>query len=158
MKFLCDQMLARLGRWLRAAGYDTAIIDIPLPDQEIFQKAMREERKLLTRDHSLYEMHKDSNLIVWLEANTLEECVRDLSKKVPVNWCMNPFSRCLICNEVLSNTLGDGEKQQVPEDILSNGRTLWYCHPCKKAYWEGSHTKRMLHQLLSWKNQHPFQD
>ena len=25
MRLLCDEMLARLGRWLRAAGYDTEI-------------------------------------------------------------------------------------------------------------------------------------
>ena len=31
MKFLCDEMLKGLGRWLRVAGYDTVM---PLPKLE----------------------------------------------------------------------------------------------------------------------------
>lgn len=37
-KFLCDQMCAELGRWLRAAGFDTAIIDTALEDQKILSR------------------------------------------------------------------------------------------------------------------------
>lgn len=35
MKFLCDHMLSRLGKWLRAAGYDTEIIVSSISDHEI---------------------------------------------------------------------------------------------------------------------------
>ncbi len=28
VRFLCDEMLTRLARWLRAAGYDTVMLEI----------------------------------------------------------------------------------------------------------------------------------
>jgi hypothetical protein len=33
MRFVCDEMLRGLGRWLCAAGYDTAIAEGGLPDR-----------------------------------------------------------------------------------------------------------------------------
>ena len=39
-KFLCDKMCAELGRWLRVAGYDTAIIDNSCSDAAILERAV----------------------------------------------------------------------------------------------------------------------
>ncbi|MBX6323464.1 MAG: hypothetical protein IRY94_16695, partial [Rhodospirillaceae bacterium] len=47
--FLCDHMLIRLGRWLRAAGDDTAIAPGTMPDTAVLAWALRDSRLLLTR-------------------------------------------------------------------------------------------------------------
>ena len=52
MKFLCDQMLARLGKWLRAAGYDARIIDEPLRDRQVLEIALAENRLLADQERT----------------------------------------------------------------------------------------------------------
>src|SRR5438128_10712908 len=50
VRLYCDEMLARLGRWLRAAGYDTAIAAGGLPDAALIARCAAEARILVTRD------------------------------------------------------------------------------------------------------------
>ena len=52
-RLLCDEMWQGLGRWLRAAGYDTLIIDEGRSDQTLVDLAQRIKRVLLTRDRAM---------------------------------------------------------------------------------------------------------
>ena len=52
-RFLCDEMLHGLGRWLRAAGYDTVIAKGGIPDRELARRCAGEDRILLTKDRHL---------------------------------------------------------------------------------------------------------
>jgi uncharacterized protein with PIN domain len=56
MKFFCDYMLVRLGKWLRAAGYDTKIATPHQTDQMILEEALGEKRYLVTRDSHFLQM------------------------------------------------------------------------------------------------------
>src|SRR6266576_33679 len=56
VRLLCDEMLARLGRWLRAAGYDTEIAAGGVPDRALVARCAGEGRVLLTRDRHLAEI------------------------------------------------------------------------------------------------------
>jgi uncharacterized protein with PIN domain len=148
-RFLCDVMLARLGKWLRAAGYDTLIIQDNRPDSEIYALAKSEQRILLTRDHHFIEMAKDDKNVIWFSINTLEDYIQELTKKLQINWLFKPFSRCLICNHLLILPPTEALKD-LPEDVLQSSSHYWYCTHCQKIFWEGSHTKRMLQKLQSW--------
>ncbi len=52
MKFLADNMLGSLARWLRFLGFDTAYPDV-LTDKDLKELARQENRVLLTRDKEL---------------------------------------------------------------------------------------------------------
>lgn len=151
MKFLCDQMLARVGRWLRAAGYDTLIVQDNISDKEIMTWAVRDNRFLLTRDRHFLEMSDDHDLVIWLAGNTLHECIEEMNKRLPIDWLLSPFSRCLICNTILIESPFEARKS-IPEDILRKSNEFRYCPQCSKVYWYGSHTNRMLERLNEWKN------
>src|SRR5262249_26474683 len=148
MKFLCDQMLVRLGRWLRAAGYDTEIASPSFTDKQIMDQAIRDNRLLLTRDSHILEMKESEKYVIWLRSNNVEECVKELNSKLHINWLYKTFSRCLLCNFPLSNP-PNHSLSQVPEDVKERSKQFWYCENCKKVYWEGSHTSRMLKKLQS---------
>ena len=51
-RFHCDEMLFRLARWLRAAGYDATLAEPGEPDAAVLARAVDEERWLVTRDHA----------------------------------------------------------------------------------------------------------
>ncbi len=150
MKFLCDQMLVRLGRWLRAAGYDTIIIEESIEDKEIIDRAKKENRFLITRDKRLFlELDPKKEHVIWLQANNIQECVREISQILPINWLLKPFSRCLKCNSLLMET-NHPNMNEIPESIQKEQKHFWVCLKCEKVYWEGSHTKRMHKQLKEW--------
>ena len=48
MKFVCDEMLKRLGQWLRVAGYDVLILPDGTDDRVLLERAERDQRLLLS--------------------------------------------------------------------------------------------------------------
>ena len=146
MKFLCDQMLIRVGRWLRAAGYDTVVIEKTMDDRDIFNKALAEDRILITRDRHFLQFGPGK--VIFLHSNGTEACIKELQSKLKINWLKAPFSRCLLCNTPLRE--GDPKVEKgIPKDI----NQCQVCDQCGKSYWEGSHTRRMLKQLQFWNTQ-----
>jgi uncharacterized protein with PIN domain len=147
-RFYCDEMLKRLGRWLRAAGYDTLIND-GISDREMLQQAVREGRYLLTRDRKIVEFREANELVIVLYTNNLEQNIEELGKKLPIDWLHEPFSRCLIDNSPLI-VASHEDWDQVPEDAKGYNDTLYKCPECGRLYWPGSHAKRMYRKLSAW--------
>jgi len=151
-KLLCDEMLHGLGRWLRAAGYDTLIAEPGTPDRELVELACHSGRIMITRDVKLVEIRGAKEVVVLLRENELEDCIRELSEQLRIDWQHAPFSRCLVCNTPLQT--GDKSvRQRVPADILETNETILYCPQCDKPYWWGSHTDRMAQRLAQFARQ-----
>lgn len=147
--FICDQMCSELGRWLRIAGYDTEIIQTSMLDQKIFEKAVKDQRLLLTRDKYFKQLDPEGKTAIYLRSENLDEWAEQLKEEVGVNWLFCPFSRCLQCNSVLKKTL------QLPEEdkkIPKNVTEFWICPTCQHLFWRGSHTERMENRLKEWQN------
>ncbi|WP_455207674.1 DUF5615 family PIN-like protein [Kaarinaea lacus] len=150
-RFLCDEMLQGLARWLRAAGYDTEVCKTGMPDRSVLQQAVNDNRLLITRDHKLMEFRCAENTVIWLDCNDTESCVKALSGKIRINWLFNPFCRCIQCNTPLVEA--DADKiTQVPVESRKLAQPLMYCPACDKVYWEGSHVERMRDRLSKWAN------
>lgn len=150
-KFLCDQMLVKLGKWLRSAGYDTIIIRDRESDEEILQKALHEERMLITRDQHFLKMKVPEGVIIYLSSNRIEDCIREFNQKQEINWLLCPFSRCLECNTLLKRPDSKAlVEQQVPLDVRLTTNDFWFCPHCLKVYWQGSHTFKILLKLQQW--------
>lgn len=145
-RYLCDEMLHRLGRWLRAAGYDTAIAEVGAPDGELLHQALNEGRMLLTRDRHLAHTGESSGKVLLLQQNTLNDLVAELTGRCDIDWLLSPFSRCLECNTPLVPA-DDAQRKHLPEGALSISSEARYCPCCDKLYWEGSHVRRMRHTL-----------
>ena len=144
-------MLAKLGRWLRTAGYDTKIAANALPDREMLENAIQENRLLISRDRKLAEFKIATNVVILLECKDFRECVEELTRKLHVNWLKNPFSRCIKCNAEL--VLADvTQLRKVPDDFKKSAGRLWYCQQCDQVYWPGGHVKRMKRQLEAFKD------
>lgn len=149
MRFLCDEMLHGLGRWLRAAGYDSRIAGMGTADADLLRQALSEGRLLLSRDRKLLEYRGAGRAVLWLEANDLEGCAMELCHRVELNWLYRPFSRCLQCNTPLRSTSA-AVWPDLPDTVRASGMVLWCCPVCRKVYWEGSHVTRMRTRLQEW--------
>ena len=152
-KFICDHMLSRLGKWLRAAGYDTMMIMASISDREVLSLALTTDRLLITRDRHFLEMKAAYPFLIYLKSNHFEACIKELNQKIKINWLYAPFTRCLICNTPLEKPSSSDFLEQLPPSIRQKKNEFWYCPFCHRLYWKGSHTERMFQQLQHWQDE-----
>jgi uncharacterized protein with PIN domain len=146
LRVLCDEMLVGLGRWLRIAGYDTAIAERGRRDRDLVEQAHAEHRVLLTRDRRIVEIRHADNRTIVLEGNDIDACAEELVRRLSLDWTRDPLSRCALCNtwlELANRRLLD----TLPPRIRAIGSTVHVCSQCGRLYWEGSHVHRMRRRL-----------
>lgn len=153
MKFLCDHMLIRLGKWLRAAGYDTLIANQYLSDHAILSIAKVEKRLIITRDRHFIKMKETASLLIYLKTNNFKDNIKEFNEIIKINWLFAPFSRCLLCNTPLELTQSVDLLAAAPPGVKEKTANFWYCQTCRHLYWEGSHTEHMLLELQHWQHQ-----
>ena len=154
-KFICDRMVGSLCRFLRFLGYDTLNAnDLPpgnlKEDTILLRIAKKENRILLTRDAEL--ARRDQILVVYLSGEHHEDQIRQLI----VDGLIIPdlrLTRCPLCNTLLiptSEAVPSEYMKEIkeirPDSPLEADQITW-CRHCKKAYWEGSHTRKMREQI-----------
>ena len=152
-KFLVDEMLQRLGRWLRAAGYDTVIAQDAESDYYLLRQAIDEGRLLLTRDIELAKHRRAVGTVILLNGDSIDDYAKQLSKELSIDWTHKLFTRCMVCNTLLAHaspeqiaTMPEMEKQKKDE--------AYYCKQCNQVFWDGSHAKRMRTHLSDWQQKY----
>jgi len=146
-------MLQRLGRCLRAAGYDTLIATDAETDYYLLRKAIDEGRLLITCDRKLTEHRRAKDNVILLQCSTLEECAAKLCARIHIDWLHKPFTRCLLCNSLLSQATPD-QLQSAPENIKASSEAVYYCPECRQVFWDGSHVRRMQDHLGAWQHKY----
>ncbi|HXY12187.1 MAG TPA: Mut7-C RNAse domain-containing protein [Thermoplasmata archaeon] len=148
-RWLADEMVGRLARYLRFVGCDT-VYARGVSDDEIILQARRERRVVVTRDRRLAE-RADHALL--LRSPFLAEqwrAVRDAYPELPTE---PRFERCTKCNGLLErveNEATDPRAPGVPWDRVRAGLPLYRCAACSHYYWEGTHTANVRARLKSW--------
>ena len=141
-------MLIRLSRWLRAAGYDCAVLPDGSHDRDIMQLARTESRLVLTRDRQFLYFRDASQYVFFLDVQVIDEQARYLAERLNINWLYRPFSRCMMCNENLIE--GTQEQRATLTVKIRSDETLRFCPQCQRLYWNGGHVHRMERKLREW--------
>ncbi len=151
LRFLCDEMLHRLGRWLRGAGYDTLIAPEGMDDAALLALALAESRLMLTRDRAILQRRRAVEVVVLVDGDSVHHQAHSLTRAVGVDWLADPFSRCLVCNTPLVTEPPAGFAERVPPSVLQAGLPIHHCPGCDRLYWPGSHERRMRRTLESFR-------
>lgn len=154
--FLCDEMLGRLARYLRAAGYDTMLATGGTADRDLLHLAAAEARYFLTLDRAIPQ-HKASAGIVFLLPNgDLDDLALAVAQRFALDWVSHAFTRCMIDNAPLAAIAGAQRLAQPMNDATTRdsatcaGAPMVTCPACRRVYWAGSHYRRMRTRLLRW--------
>ena len=153
-RWLADEMVGRLARYLRFVGCDTAYAR-GWTDDEILARAREENRVILTRDRRLASRARNALL---LESPFLPDqwkAVRAAYPEVPTEV---RFERCTECNGELVSVReipSDRTDPAVPWDRVAGGLPLFRCAECHHYYWEGSHTADIRARLADWAQGRP---
>ena len=147
MKFLCDQMLGTLAKWMRIFGFDTFYANGEIDDKELIDICLKENRILITRDKILIQIARRENLKT-IEINTID--IDEQIKKVISDREIDlkkVLSRCILCNTVVDEIKKDEVKGKVPKKVYDNNEKFWICKKCDKIYWKGSHYENMIDKI-----------
>jgi uncharacterized protein with PIN domain len=147
-------MLRGLGRWLRAAGYDTVFAEGGVPDRTLAKRCAEEDRVLLTKDRNLATTVARSAPVMLVPGDGIDEAARTLRTALGVDWQHAPFTRCIVDNRPLEEAPPD-LATRVPERSRVAGGPLRVCPECGRLYWPGSHVRRMQQRLVAWQQDTP---
>lgn len=142
--FLCDRMLGRLCRRLRLLGFDAELN----PEKEagrFFLNAELDGRIAVTRARSLRD--RPGSPPVVLESTAADEQIIELFSKIGGKPVLEPFTRCLECNEPLEEAEASSVEGRVPSYISERFDRFHRCPSCGRIYWEGSHFEAMAEEI-----------
>jgi hypothetical protein len=144
-RLLLDAMLGTLATYLRMCGYDAAYaLDRGVEaDDAVLELAVREGRRLLTRDQRLAARAPDS---VLLTTRDVEDQLRELAA-TDFELSLGAPSRCGRCNGSLERLPPDATR---PDYVPDDASPVWRCSACGQQFWRGSHwddVRRRLSEL-----------
>lgn len=146
MKFIVDEMLGRLAKWLRMLGYDT-VYKTPTSDSILVNQAFREQRIMLTRDTRLVDRKYIPRYILIKSDNYIEQ-LRQIIKELGLLPAPDLFfSRCILCNTEIESIPKNEVETKVPPYVYKTQEKFLYCPRCNKIYWSGTHIEMARERL-----------
>ena len=145
--FILDVNLGKLAKRMRLLGFD-CLYRNDYQDAEVVNIAVNEQRIVLTRDRRLlYAKHISHGY--WVRAVNVESQVDEVLNRFDLHGSIHPFSRCLVCNGVLTLV----SKTEI-QDRLEPKTRLYYeifyqCTDCRRIYWDGSHMENMRQRFAA---------
>lgn len=145
--FVADTMLGKLAKYLRVMGYDT-FYQTGYPDQRL-SELVKEGRILLTRNHATATQYSNS---VFIDHDLVKDQLEAVDNSLKLTrdrkeW----FSRCIVCNSLLSKAELEVAQQNVPDFVFfTYHERIVFCPICKRFYWPGTHRERMVERLKKW--------
>jgi uncharacterized protein with PIN domain len=144
-RFVADVMLGRLAKWLRIAGFDV-LYSNRFKDDELVALSRGEGRILLSRDTRLL-VRKSVRQFIFLESEKITEQIRQIFAMTRTVTLPALLTRCLACNEVLSDVARESVRQAVPPYVFETQTHFKTCPRCRKVYWAGTHRQAVLRTL-----------
>ncbi len=149
-RFVADNNVGRLARWLRVLGYDTLLFD-DRDDNEIISLALGGGRVVLTRDRGMLMRRVVTSgrlKAVLLESENPAEQLKTIVGRLHLTGD-DAFSLCVECNRPLVPVNKEDVYDDVPPHVYETQRSYMKCPSCRRVYWRGSHWEYMNGRLQS---------
>lgn len=146
MKFIADENVGKLCKWLRILGYDVSFYS-PIDDAELIRKAAHEDRTILTRDSGIPKWNMAKNCLL-LESSSPFEQLKQVVEHFDLSVSKRKiFTRCIECNVPVVEASKPDLKSKIPPYVYKTHDKFAQCPSCKKVYWGGSHYDDVLRRL-----------
>ncbi|MBA7484501.1 hypothetical protein ES707_20028 [subsurface metagenome] len=155
LKFIVDNNVGKLAKWLRIMGYDTIFFDGP-DDSRMVAKALAEGRVILTRDTGIMKRGLVTSgrlKAILISSEEPEKQMRQVIKTLNLDCQFRPFALCLECNQPLVEKNKDQVKDRVPPYVFQTKSQYVECPACHRIYWRGTHWQAMTKKLKKLMNE-----
>jgi uncharacterized protein with PIN domain len=136
-RFVADNHLGKLARYLRLLGFDTAY-ENAWDDAELVEISVGQHRILLTRDVELLK-HGDLEHGYFVRSTDARQQVLEIIRRFHLEESLEPFTRCMTCNGGLSDVDRWEVEDEVPTATFQNVDRYKRCDSCGQVFWKGSH-------------------
>jgi uncharacterized protein len=147
VRFVADNHLGRLARFLRLLGLDT-LYENDWDDPELVRISTSERRILLTRDVELLK-HGALTHGYYVRATEPREQLTELVRRFHLEGELEPFTRCMLCNGLLASVAKADIAEDLPPGTCSSVEDFVRCTACGQVYWEGSHHPELVRIVTS---------
>jgi len=148
-KFIVDNNVGKLAKWLRVMGYDTLFFN-GSSDSRMIAIALAETRVILTRDTQIMKrgvITRGQLKAVLIQSDQPELQMRQVIATLNLNCQFRPFAICLECNQPLVARSREQVKDLVPPYVFQTQSQYMECPACHRIYWRGTHWQRMTRKL-----------
>ena len=149
IKFIADNNVSKLARWLRLTGYDTLLFK-EKDDGKMIKMALSENRVILTKDTQFMKRRLVTNgtlKTIHIKQDDPKLQVQEVVKTLNLNYHFKPFSLCLECNQVLIARGKEDVKNLIPAHVFETQTQYTECPACHRIYWPGTHWQAMVKKL-----------
>ena len=143
-RFLCDRMLGRLCRKLRLLGFDAALNGEGEAGRFLL-RAAREKRIAVTAARRANDRPGPAPVVL-RTAGAVEQ-LAELFAAIGGAPPLEPFTRCIECNEFLVEEPAAAAAGRVPPLVAERFDRFHRCPACDRIYWEGSHFEAMTREV-----------
>ncbi len=145
LKFIVDNNVGKLAKWLRMIGYD-AVFFGGSADAYLVAKALAEDRVILTRDTQIMKRGVITSgrlKAILVASDEAEPQIRQVIDTLHLDYQSRPLTRCLECNEPLTERSKNEVKDLVPPYVFQTQSQYMECPVCHRIYWRGTHWQSM---------------
>ena len=148
-RFIVDNNVGKLAKWLRMMGYDAIFFD-GSDDAYLVAKALAENRVILTRDTQIMKrgiITSGRLKAILINSDAHEPQIRQVIDTLHLDYRSRPFTLCLECNQPLAERTKDEVKDRVPPYVFQTQSQYMECPACHRIYWRGTHWQSMTEKL-----------
>ena len=149
LKFIVDNNVGKLAKWLRMMGYDTLFFN-GSDDSRMIATALAEGRVILTRDTQIVRRRVVTSgqlKVILIKSDEPEQQVRQVVETLNLDFQFRPFSLCLECNQPLEERSKQQVKDLVPPYVFRTQSQYMECPACHRIYWRGTHWQAMTKKM-----------
>jgi len=145
LKFIVDNNVGKLTKWLRMMGYNAVFFD-GSDDAYLVAKALAEDRVILTRDTQIMKrgiITSGRLKAILISSDEPEPQIRQVIDTLHLDCKARLFTRCLECNQPLVGRSKDEVKDRVPPYVFQTQSQYMESTTCHRIYWRGTHWQAM---------------
>ncbi len=152
LKFIVDQNVGKLVKWLRIMGYDTLFFNGG-NDSYLVATALKEGRVVLTKDTQIMKRRVITSgrlKALLVEGDSPKQQMHQVIETLNLDCQFRPFAICLECNQPLVERSKQEIKDLVPPYVFQTQDQYMECPNCHHIYWRGTHWQAMTRKLESF--------
>jgi len=148
-KFIVDNNVGKLVKWLRMMGYDTLFFN-GSDDSNMIVTALANGRVILTRDTQILKRRVVASgqlKVILIQSDEPGQQMQQVINTLDFDYQFRPFAICLECNQPLLERSKQQVKDLVPPYVFQTQSQYMECPACHRIYWRGTHWQAMTKKL-----------
>ena len=149
VKFIVDNNVGKLAKWLRIMGYDALLFNEE-DDGKMVKVALSQNRVILTKDSQVMKRRLVTSgrlKAIFVQGDDPKAQLRQVVGDLNLDYQYRPFTICLECNHTMVERSKDEVRELVPPYVFKTHSQYMECPSCRRIYWRGTHWQAMSREL-----------